>query len=126
VVCNNALSLVNTGNVRIKDVVVTGNTPGCSSSVLAPGESLVCNVVRTLTDADFVASGVTLSATATGTPLGTKTTALKTTTETKVALQQIRGVKVTLAPSKPDSAVVLAAGESPGGSRGDSSFMAGT
>jgi hypothetical protein len=112
VVCVNALTIKNTGNVRLRDVVATGDTSGCTNGVLAPGETLTCTVVRGLTDANFVASGVTVGATVTANPSGTNTAQQRRSAEAAVTLQQIRTVLVTLAPSKPDSAVVLAAGES--------------
>lgn len=61
----------NTGNVRVVDISVQGDTNNCTSGQLAPGEHLDCFMWRTLTEADFANSTFSLTATGlTGTAKG--------------------------------------------------------
>lgn len=63
----------NTGNMRVEDVSLQGDANDCSTALLAPDELVYCTLQRALTEADFVSSTFTMSATGvSGTPRGAK------------------------------------------------------
>lgn len=63
----------NTGNMRVKGVSVQGDTNDCSTDILSPDERMYCTLNRTLTEADFISTTFTVSATGvSGTPHGLK------------------------------------------------------
>ncbi|MEO9325656.1 GEVED domain-containing protein [Nocardioides sp. C4-1] len=63
--------VTNTGGVTLTNVTVTDGLPGtvvCPTTTLAPGASMTCTVVYTLTPADIAAGSVTNPSTVAGTP----------------------------------------------------------
>lgn len=70
VTCANGVEVLNTGNVRLNNVSITGDVSCQSNVLLAPGLKYACTLVKSTTQDDFEKAFIPLTVNATATPLG--------------------------------------------------------
>ncbi|MEN0084268.1 MAG: hypothetical protein AAGC66_05845 [Leifsonia sp.] len=94
----------NSGDVTIANVVLVddrgGSTP-CEPDVLAPGESATCRVTPTVTQDEFDAGALTVTATAEGTAATGATVRSLPVTETVAVTGQVASLSLTKSASAP-------------------------
>jgi hypothetical protein len=73
VTCSNGVEVLNTGNVRITNINVTGDATCNSAALLSPGLKYICTLTKTTTQDDFENAFISLAVNATAAPSGQNT-----------------------------------------------------
>lgn len=68
--CTNGVEVLNTGNVRLTDINITGDTSCARAGPLLPNAKFECDLVKATTQDDFENAKITLSVSATASPMG--------------------------------------------------------
>lgn len=68
--CANGVEVLNTGNVRLTNINITGDSNCTSAGPLLPNTKFFCNLVKATTQDDFEGAKITLSVSATASPMG--------------------------------------------------------
>jgi hypothetical protein len=70
VTCSNGVEVLNTGNVRLDNISITGDASCQSAALLPPGLKFTCTLTKTTTQDDFENAFIPLAVDATAVPLG--------------------------------------------------------
>jgi hypothetical protein len=70
VTCSNGVEVLNTGNVRLTNISITGDASCQSAALLSPNSKFTCTLTKTTTQDNFENAFVPLAVNATAAPLG--------------------------------------------------------